>query len=445
MLKSFISSIVAKHMSKKLNDMTIAEEDVTELLKQIRITLLSADVNLLVVKDLIKNIRAKTIGQIVGPNTDAQQFMLNVIHDELQTILGGNLQPLVTNTNPVKIMLVGLQGSGKTTTAGKLARYAIDKLNKKPLLVALDVYRPAAIDQLRTLANETHSDFYEKGINLPNLTAFEALEVAKSQNNNFIIFDTAGRLQTNEELMNELVAIKKAIKPDEILMVVDSMSGQDMINVASEFHEKLNLTGFIITKLDSDARGGVALSLTHLLNVPIKLMGVGERMGNLDIFYPNRMADRIMGMGDIMSLAEKARDVIDEDFAKKSFTKMIAGKMDLEDLLLQTKQMQKLGSLGSIAKMLPNSKLLENQDFDAAEEKIRVWTILMNSMTLHERRNPRLFKLQPNRKIRVLKGSGRKPEEFNKLINTWETFRKQMENVGIELKKGKNPFAKFFK
>ena len=445
MIKSFISNIVAKHMSKKLNDMYIKEEDITELLKQIRITLLEADVNLLVVKDFIKNIRQKSVDQMVPQGMDPQQFILTIIKEELTKILGSQNVPLNYDRKPLKIMLVGLQGSGKTTTAGKIATYCKTKQNKKPLLVALDVYRPAAIDQLETLAKESNVDFFQKGTQNPVITAKEAMSLAAENNNDVIIFDTAGRLQTNEELMDELVNIRNAIHPDEILLVVDAMSGQDMINVAQQFNDRLNLSGFIITKLDSDARAGVALSLIHLLNVPVKLTGNGEKLGSLDIFYPERMADRIIGLGDIMTLAEKASDVIDEAQTKKSLTKMFSGKMDLEDLMLQMQQIKKMGSLGSIAKMIPAAQNLADSDLESAEERIRIWTILMNSMTLKERKNPILFKKQPSRKERVIKGSGRKPDEFNKLINQWEKFRKQMEDIGKELRKGKNPFLKFMK
>ena len=445
MIKSFISNIVAKHMSKKLNDMYIKEEDITELLKQIRITLLEADVNLLVVKDFIKNIRQKSVDQMVPQGMDPQQFILTIIKEELTKILGSQNVPLNYDRKPLKIMLVGLQGSGKTTTAGKIATYCKTKQNKKPLLVALDVYRPAAIDQLETLAKESNVDFFQKGTQNPVITAKEAMSLAAENNNDVIIFDTAGRLQTNKELMDELVNIRNAIHPDEILLVVDAMSGQDMINVAQQFNDTLNLSGFIITKLDSDARAGVALSLIHLLNVPVKLTGNGEKLGSLDIFYPERMADRIIGLGDIMTLAEKASDVIDEAQTKKSLTKMFSGKMDLEDLMLQMQQIKKMGSLGSIAKMIPAAQNLADSDLESAEERIRIWTILMNSMTLKERKNPILFKKQPSRKERVIKGSGRKPDEFNKLINQWEKFRKQMEDIGKELRKGKNPFLKFMK
>ena len=444
MLKSFISNIVAKHMSKKLNDMYIKEEDITELLKQIRISLLEADVNLLVVKDFIKNIRAQAVEQIVPKGMDPQQFMLTIIKEELTKILGSKNVPINFKTKPLKIMLVGLQGSGKTTTAGKIANYTKTKNSSKPLLVALDVYRPAAIDQLHTLAEQTNVDFYQKGNQNPVITAKEAMRFAENNSNDVIIFDTAGRLQTNEQLMNELVNIKNAVHPDEILLVVDAMAGQDMINVAKEFNDILSLTGFIITKLDSDARAGVAWSLIHLLNVPVKLTGSGEKLGSLDMFYPERMADRIIGLGDIMTLAEKANDVIDEAQTKRSLTKMFSGKMDLEDLMIQMQQLKKIGSLGSIVKMMPAMQNIADDDIDTAEERIRIWDILMNSMTAKERKNPILFKKQPSRKERVIKGSGRKPDEFNKLINQWEKMRKQMEDIGKELRRGKNPFAKFF-
>ncbi len=444
MLKSFISNIVAKHMSKKLNDMYIKEEDIAELLKQIRISLLEADVNLLVVKDFIKNIRVQAVEQIVPKGMDPQQFMLTIIKEELTKILGSKNVPINFKTKPLKIMLVGLQGSGKTTTAGKIANYTKTKNSSKPLLVALDVYRPAAIDQLHTLAEQTNVDFYQKGNQNPVITAKEAMRFAENNSNDVIIFDTAGRLQTNEQLMNELVNIKNAVHPDEILLVVDAMAGQDMINVAKEFNDILSLTGFIITKLDSDARAGVALSLIHLLNVPVKLTGSGEKLGSLDMFYPERMADRIIGLGDIMTLAEKANDVIDEAQTKRSLTKMFSGKMDLEDLMIQMQQLKKIGSLGSIVKMMPAMQNIADDDIDTAEERIRIWDILMNSMTAKERKNPILFKKQPSRKERVIKGSGRKPDEFNKLINQWEKMRKQMEDIGKELRRGKNPFAKFF-
>ncbi len=306
-------------------------------------------------------------------------------------------------------------------------------------MVGLDIYRPGAIDQLKQLADEIKVDFYDHGTQNPRQTAIEALELAKNNGNDFIVFDTAGRLQTDEKLIQELIDLKKTINPTDILLVVDAMSGQDMINVAQEFNNKLNLTGIIITKLDSDAKAGVALSLASLLNVPIKMTGVGEKVGSIDLFYPERMADRILGLGDIMTLAEKASDVIDEDRGKKTILRMLSGKMDLEDLLWQVQQMNKLGSLDSVMKMMPGTAKISESQINAAEEKMRVWKILMNSMTLKERRNPSLIRRSLSRRTRIIKGSGRKPDELNKMLNEFEQSKKKMDQIGSMLKKGKNP------
>ncbi|MDR1234984.1 MAG: signal recognition particle protein [Mycoplasmataceae bacterium] len=443
MFKTLLSSIVAKHFKKKLDSWTIKEEDVTEVLKQIRIALLDADVNLLVVKEFIKNIRQKAVGRVINQGEDPEQVLLAIIKDELVDILGKHTETVDTNKKQIRIMMVGLQGSGKTTTAAKLANYFKTKFQRKPLLVALDIYRPAAIDQLETLAKEINADFFQKGTQNPIVIANQALEFAENNQNNVIIFDTAGRLQTNDELMEELKGIRNRVSPDEILLVVDAMSGQDVINVASEFNKNLDLTGFVITKLDSDARAGASLSLTHLLNVPVKFTGVGERIGSLDIFHPDRIADRILGLGDIVTLAEKATEVLDEDKAKKSLARMLAGKMDFEDLLEQMKQMSKLGSMSTITKMLPNAPKLTDDKLFEAEKKMKTWQILMTSMTLKERRNPGLFKKYPNRKIRVVKGSGCKPDDLNKMLAEWEKAKKKMFEIGSMIRNGRNPFSQF--
>jgi signal recognition particle subunit SRP54 len=378
---------------------------------------LDADVNLLVVKDFIKNIRHQAVGRVINQGEDPEQVLITIIKEELINILGKNTTGVDTKHKQLRIMMVGLQGSGKTTTAAKLANYFKNKFSKKPLLVALDIYRPAAIEQLETLANGIRVDFYQKGTQNPVTTTMEALSHAEANQNDVIILDTAGRLQTNIELMTELSNIRDRFHPDEILLVIDAMSGQDIINVATEFNKHLDLTGFVITKLDSDARGGAALSLVHLLNVPIKFTGVGEHVGSLDVFHPDRIADRILGLGDIVTLAEKATEVLDENKTKKSLGRMLAGKMDLEDLLVQMKQIAKLGSFSSIAKMLPNAPKLTDDKISEAEQKMKIWEILMTSMTVKERHNPALFKKYPNRKIRVVKGSGRKPDELNKMLS----------------------------
>ena len=269
-------------------------------------------------------------------------------------------------------MMVGLQGSGKTTSAGKIAYYLKNKQEKKPLLVACDIYRPAAIDQLRTLAQEVGTDFYEKNQQDPVKTSKEAIALAEKNKNDAIIIDTAGRLQTNEELMTELVKIKKSVNPDEILLVVDAMAGQDIINVAQEFNNRLNLTGIVITKLDSDARAGAALSLTSILDVPVKLTGVGEKLASLDVFHPDRIADKILGFGDMLTLAEQAAENLDEQVVKKSFQKMLSGKMDLEDLMNQMEQVTKMGSIGSIMQMLPGAPKLGDEKLFEIEEKIKI-------------------------------------------------------------------------
>ncbi len=436
MLKSMISTIVTKRMQKKLKDSTIDEESIKDVLKEIRISFLDADVNLDVTKKLIKNIKDKCVGTIVSPDENPDDVVLKIIKEELVEILGKNTSKIDYNKKPLKIMMVGLQGSGKTTTCGKIANYAKTKESKKPLLVALDIYRPAAIEQLKTLSKEVDVDFYEKGKSDPVKISKEALHIGEKNKNDVIIFDTAGRLQTNEELMKELINIKKIVKPDEILLVVDGMAGQDIINVANEFNSKLKLTGLVITKLDSNARAGAALSLTSILNVPIKLIGTGEKINELDVFHPDRMADRILGLGDMLTLAEKASENVDEKNLKKTIQKMLSGKMDLEDLMLQMKEFQKIGSMNSIMSMIPGANKLSEDKIYHAEEKMKVWEVLLSSMTLEERRNPSLLKRNANRRARIIRGSGRKPDELNKLLSQWEKTSKNMEQVGRLVKKG---------
>ncbi len=437
MLKSMISNIVVKKMQKKLINSTIDEESIKEVLKEIRISLLDADVNLEVTKKLVKNIKEVAVGTMVGPDENVDNVVLKIIKDQLVEILGKETKPIDYKKKPLKIMMVGLQGSGKTTTCGKIALNFKEKHKMHPMLVALDIYRPAAIEQLRTLSQETKSAFFEKGKNKPEKTAKEAMNEAIKNKNDLIIFDTAGRLQTNVELMKELQEIKKVVKPDEILLVVDGMSGQDVINVAKEFNDKLKLTGIVITKLDSDARAGAALSLTSILNVPVKLIGTGEKLSEIDVFHPNRIADRILGYGDMMTLAEKASEQINEKDAKRSLQKMLSGKMDLEDLLKQMKQFQKMGSMSSVMNMIPGaSGRISDDKMIEAENKMKVWEVLLSSMTIEERRNPALIKRNPNRRTRIIKGSGRKPDELNKLLSQWEKTSKQMEEVGKMVKKG---------
>ncbi len=445
MIKSMIGSIVTKTMGKKLNAATITEDDVKDLLREIRISFIDSDVNLTVVKNFVNTIKEKIVGTMVPTGMQVSDYVLTIIKEELTEILGKNQKSVDFSKKPTKIMMVGLQGSGKTTTVAKIANYAKNKYNKKPLLVACDIYRLAAIEQLHKLSNDIHTDFYEKQTQDPSKTVKEALDIAKNKNDDLVIVDTAGRLQTDEKLMQELVDIKKALSPDEILLVVDAMSGQDIINVAKEFHEKLNLTGIVVTKLDSDAKAGAVLSLISLLNVPIKFTGIGEKIGSIDLFYPERMADRILGLGDILTLAEKASDVIDEKKARGQMQRMLSGKMDLEDLMNQLEQMSKMGSVGSIMNMLPGmSQKIDDDKANMIEGQMKVWKVLMSSMTLKERRNPKILKRDANRRVRIIKGSGRKPDELNKLLKRWEDGNKKMTEIGQMLKSGKNPFKDSF-
>ncbi|WP_272416780.1 signal recognition particle protein [Mycoplasma bradburyae] len=440
-----ISSIVAKSLKKRLIAQTIKEEDLTEVLREIRIALLDADVNINVVKTFIKSIKEKTIGQSIDKSTDVQAYFLKIIKDELVNILGKSNQPLSIDKKLSKIMMVGLQGAGKTTTVAKLAKYINKQKQKNSLLVGLDVYRPAAIDQLNTLANQISMPFYNEGLSDPVKTAKNSIDVAKEKNCDVIIYDTAGRLQTNVELMNELVNIRNAVDPDEIILVVDGLSGQEIINIATEFNNYLKLSGIIITKLDSDARAGAALSLTSILNVPIKLSTSGEKLDAIELFHPERIADRILGFGDVMTLAEKATEVFDEKSTMKTFEKMLSGRMDLEDLLQQTQSISKMGGLGSIIKMLPGfANKISDEKVEEATSKIRIWKILMSSMTLKERRNPKLIIREPSRKARIVKGSGRKVEELNKLLKDWQNASSKMEEMGRMIKSNKNPFGSLF-
>ena len=445
MLKSMISSIVAKKMQKKLINATISEENIKDVLKEIRISLLDADVNISVVKTLVKNIKESAIGYTVSPDEKVDDALLLIIKDELVKILGKDVSKMDYKKNPLRIMMVGLQGSGKTTTCGKLAYFLKNKEKKKPLLVALDVYRPAAIQQLKIVSENAKSDVFEKGNIQPSKTAKESLDFASKNKNDVIILDTAGRLQTNKELMDELVEIKKTFKPDEIIFVVDGMAGQDIINVATEFDKVLKLTGIIVTKLDSDARAGAALSLTALINAPIKFTGIGEKVNEFDIFYPDRTADRILGFGDMITLAEKAAETIDEASAKKSIQKMLSGKMDLEDLMKQMEQLKNMGSMSSVLSMVPGANKISEDKISLAEEQLVVWKTLLSSMTIEERRNPSLIRRNPNRRIRIIKGSGRKPDDLNKLLSRWEKSSKQMGEMGKMMKKGNNPLTSGFK
>ncbi|AZZ65535.1 signal recognition particle protein [Metamycoplasma phocicerebrale] len=435
----FIQRRMQKSMDKINKKLSINEEDILEVLRDVKLALLEADVNLVVVKNFIKQVKEKAINsQIIG-KLNQQKTVLKIFKDELTSILGNQKIEIKPKSSLTKIMMVGLQGSGKTTTAAKLSVFFKKKdIFKNPLLVGDDIYRPAAREQLEQLAKQTQTNFYTQKENDAVLIASKAIEHAENNKNDLVIIDTAGRLAIDEQLMNELKNIKKYTKPDYIFLVVDAMSGQDVINTAKTFHEELHLDGTIITKLDSNARGGAALSITHLLNVPIAFIGVSEKISGLEIFYPDRMADRILGMGDVLSLIEKASEEVDEKMMKKIGYKMISGKFDLTDLMNSLAQIKKLGKMKAILKMIPGmADKINDEKIDEAENKFKIYTFLINSMTELEKKNPKLLK-NSSRKERIMKGSGRSAREYNMLISDFERMSKQMKEMAAnpQLKKG---------
>ncbi|MCL8213260.1 Signal recognition particle protein [Mesoplasma sp. JKS002660] len=432
----FLAKRMKKSLEKKVNQATLSEENIKDTLTEIRLALLEADVNNEVVKELISKIQAKVVGGYIEEGVNAQQQLIKVVHDELQQILGKENQPLELNHKPSVIMMVGLQGSGKTTTANKLAYLLTKKQGKKPLLVGLDIYRPGAIDQLKELGLQTNIPVFEQGKQDPVKTAKQALIYAEENNYDVVILDTAGRLQIDKELMDELNQLRKTTFPSEILLVVDGMIGQEIIDVTNAFNELLKLSGVIITKLDGDARGGATLSIAYMTKLPIKFIGEGEKLNALSPFYPKRMADRLLGMGDIETLFERAIENIDERSIEKTMKRMFMGQYDLEDLRNQLAQTAKIGNLSGIMKMIPglNGKI-NDQQIEEAQRRLVIFTILMDSMTIKERREPKLLK-SISRKQRIIKGSGRNEKELNELLNNFDKGKKQVLQLTKQFKKG---------
>lgn len=403
---------------------TITEDNITDVLREVRLALLEADVNYTVVKEFTSKVKEKALGEEVKKSLKPSEVFLKILKDELLNLLGEEKSSLETSKKPTILMLVGLQGSGKTTTIGKLGNLVRKKYNKKPLFVACDIYRPAAIEQLKTIGKSLNIPVYDEGVNDPVSIVKNSLEYAKENNLDYILIDTAGRLHVDENLMNELENIRKEVNPNEILLVLDSMIGQDAINVIKGFNEKLPLTGTILTKMDGDTKGGVAISARHLTNVPIKFIGTSEKLDGLEEFDPERMVSRILGMGDMMSLIEKAESVMNEEDAEKTYKKMKKGTFDLDDFLNQFKQIKKLGSISSILKMIPGARKagLTNIEIDP-KDMARVEAIIL-SMTMEERRHPEIIKA--SRKIRISKGSGTTVEEVNRLLKQFEESKKMM-------------------
>ena len=414
----------------------ITEDNISDMMREIRLALLEADVNYKVVKEFTNSVKEKALGEEVASSINPGDLFVKIVKDELVELLGGESKPLNLKGNPASLMLVGLQGSGKTTTIAKLANFLRKKHSKKPLLVACDVYRPAAIDQLKQLGKQLNIEVYEEGKKDPVEIASNAFKYAKENGFDYVLIDTAGRLHIDDDLMNELVDIENIVKPDEVLLVIDAMMGQDAINVINGFNDKLRLTGAIITKLDGNTKGGVALSVRHLTNIPIKFVGDSEKLDGLTEFYPERMANRILDMGDILSIAEKANNAISEADAKDLAKKMRKGDYDLEDFLTNLKQIRKLGPLENILKMLPGARNMGLNQININPKDMAHIEAIVLSMTPYERRHPEVLKA--TRKQRIAKGSGRSVEEVNRLLKQFEEMKKMMKMM--QNKNFKMPF-----
>lgn len=437
-----LSSKLQEAVKKLKGKGKLTEKDIKESMREVKLALLEADVNYVVVKKFIKTVSEKCMGEGVLESLTPGQQVIKIVNEELTTLMGGTESKLeFAQKGLTVIMLVGLQGAGKTTMCGKLA-LNLRKLNKRPLLVACDVYRPAAVKQLQVVGKQIDIPVFTMGDKLsPVDISKAAIEYAISNDNNVVIIDTAGRLHVDETLMEELENIKTEVKPSEILLVVDAMTGQDAVNVAQSFNNKLDISGVILTKLDGDTRGGAALSISSITDKPIKFAGIGEKMSDLEIFYPDRMASRILGMGDVLSLIEKAQQAIDEEEAKKISDKMMNEEMDFEDILGMMRQMRKLGPLNKLMEMVPgvNSKQLQGVDLSQGEKEMDKLEAIINSMTAKERKNPSLLS-QSSRKRRIANGSGTTIQQVNKVIKDCDNMRKMMKKAKGMQKKAKKGF-----
>ena len=423
------------------------EKDIKEAMREVKLALLEADVNYKVVKTFISNVSSKCVGSDVLESLTPGQQVIKIVNEELTNLMGGSESKIKYSSSGLTvIMLVGLQGAGKTTMCGKLA-LNLRKENKKPLLVACDIYRPAAIKQLEVVGKQIDIPVFQMGDKVKAVDIAKAgIAHAKDNGNNVVIIDTAGRLHIDEELMAELKDIKENVKPSEILLVVDSMTGQDAVNVAETFNNDLDLSGVILTKLDGDTRGGAALSIRSITEKPIKFVGVGEKMSDFEVFYPDRMASRILGMGDVLSLIEKAQEAIDEKEAADLSKRMLNVEFNFEDYLTAMNQMAKLGPLNKLLEMIPgmNSKQLQGIDLSKGEEAMAMTKAIIQSMTLKERRNPALLLKSNSRKIRIAKGSGTSVQEVNKILKSYEMMKKnmkQMKSMQKQFKKGGGLFG----
>lgn len=437
-----LSSKLQETLKKLKGKGKLTEKDIKEAMREVKLALLEADVNFKVVKQFISTVSEKCVGEEVLQSLTPGQHVIKIVNEELTNLMGTTESKINYSDNgPTVLMMVGLQGAGKTTMCGKLALH-MRKKNKRALLVACDIYRPAAIKQLEVVGKQIDIPVFSMGDKVRAVDIAKAgVAHAKDQGYNLVIIDTAGRLHIDEELMQELKDIKEEVKPNEILLVVDSMTGQDAVNVAETFNNSLDITGTILTKLDGDTRGGAALSIRHITEKPIKFVGLGEKMNDLETFHPDRMASRILGMGDVLSLIEKAQAAIDEEEAKKLADKAMKQDFDFDDYLMAMEQMNKLGPLNKLLEMIPgiNSSQLEGVDLAAGEKAMLRTKAIIQSMTAKERKNPSLVASSSSRKKRIANGSGTSIQEINKLLKGHEMMRKQMKmmkNMQKSSKKG---------
>ncbi|MCY6959501.1 signal recognition particle protein [Clostridium brassicae] len=425
----------------------LSEKDIKAAMREVKLALLEADVNYKIVKDFVKSAGEKCLGKEVMESLTPGQQVIKIVNEELKELMGNEESKVeFSQKGTTVIMLAGLQGAGKTTLAGKLALH-LKKRNKKPLLVACDVYRPAAIKQLQVVGKQIDIPVFSMGDKVnPVDIAKAAIEHAQSNDLNVVIIDTAGRLHIDENLMDELHDIKESVEPNEILLVVDSMTGQDAVNVAQSFNDKLDITGVVLTKLDGDTRGGAALSIKAVTGKPIKFVGLGEKMNDLEVFYPDRMASRILGMGDVLSLIEKAQEAIDEKKAQELGSKMMSMEFNLEDFKESMAQMKKLGPMSKLVEMIPgvNTKQLDRVDLSQGEKEMKRIEAIIDSMTAKERKNPDLVSSSPSRKRRIAKGSGTNVQQVNKLLKDFQMMKKMMKQMkGQQKSLKKGMFGKF--
>ena len=430
-----LSERLQSTLSKMRGKGKISEADVKEMMREVRLALLEADVNFKVVKQFVNDVKERAVGQEVMKSLTPGQQVVKIVHEELSNLMGSDVVPITFSQKPpTVVMMVGLQGAGKTTTTGKLANLIRKKHNRSPLLVAADIYRPAAIKQLETLGKQLDLPVFSLGDQVkPEEIVTKALEYAKTNHHDFVLIDTAGRLHIDETLMGELENMKTIAKPNEIFLVVDSMTGQDAVNVADSFNEKLGITGVVLTKLDGDTRGGAALSIKAVTGAPIKFVGLGEKLEALEPFHPERMASRILGMGDVLSLIEKAETQMDQDAAKELESKIRDASFTFDDFIEQLAQVKNMGPIDELLSMLPGAgkmKGLKNVQID--EKQLDHVEAIIRSMTKHERANPEV--LNASRRKRIAKGSGRSIQEVNRLIKQFDDMKKMMKQMSGQMK-----------